>query len=185
MNRIGDIPARANYALNVEVLRKEWGFKGFLITDYNNISPLDSEASLAGGITVQMAGKENPLSETSSKGVRYLLRQSMHHMLYSLLQSNAAAGLLEGQPSSEGVKVYVLMLAGIDAVVLLLALSGVGLSFARYYNKDKEVVNAVVLKRINVASIIHLVILVAVVIAALVIFFVYGLPLLQYAFNIA
>lgn len=185
MNRIGDIPARANYALNVEVLRQEWGFKGFLITDYNNISPLDSEACLAGGITVQLAGKENPLSETSSKGARYLLRQSMHHMLYSLLQSNAAAGLLEGQPSSEGVKVYVLMLAGIDAVVLLLALSGVGLSFARYRNKDKEVVNAVVLKRINVASIIHLVILVAVVIAALVIFFVYGLPLLQYAFNIA
>lgn len=33
-NRVGCIWAGANYALNVEILRNEWGFKGSLITDY-------------------------------------------------------------------------------------------------------------------------------------------------------
>lgn len=33
-NRVGCIWAGANYALNVQILREEWGFKGMLITDY-------------------------------------------------------------------------------------------------------------------------------------------------------
>ncbi|MCR5079548.1 MAG: glycoside hydrolase family 3 C-terminal domain-containing protein [Bacilli bacterium] len=184
MNRIGDIPARANYALNVSVIREEWGFKGFIITDYNNIGEEDSEACLSGGITVQFAGMGNPLAETESNGVRYLIRENTHYVLYSLLHSNAAAGIAEGQTSSEGVKVYVLLLIALDAVVAILALGGVTLSFFRFRAKDKEGTDVAVVKRFNVATIIYLGVLAAVLIAAVIIFFTWALPLLQYAFNI-
>lgn len=185
MNRIGNIPARANYAMNVEVLRKEWGFKGFIITDYNNITPLDSEACLSGGITVQMSGRANPLAETESKGVRFLLRENAHYLLYSLLQTNAAAGLAEGKVGSQGVKVYVLLLIGLDAIVVIMALGGIGLSLARFKVKEAGETKALAFKRLNIATIIYLIVLVLLIVAALIIFFTWALPLLQYAFNIA
>jgi len=184
MNRIGDIPARAHYALNVNVLREEWGFKGFTITDYNNISEEDSEACLAGGTTVQMAGMANPLVETESNGVRYLIRQNTHYLLYSLLNSNAAAGLAEGITAKEGVKIYVLLLVAVDTVIGLLALAGIGISFFRYRALDQEGASAVAIKRLNIAAIVYLGVLAAVVIAALIVFFTWALPLLRYAFNI-
>ena len=33
-NRVGSIWAGGNYALNTQILRNEWGFKGATVTDY-------------------------------------------------------------------------------------------------------------------------------------------------------
>mgnify|MGYP005795605507 CR=1 FL=1 len=66
MNRIGSVRCRSNYALNINVLRGEWGYEGFVITDYNVISTSESEACLAGGCNLQLTGMANPLPDTSS-----------------------------------------------------------------------------------------------------------------------
>jgi len=134
---------------------------------------------------VQMSGRANPLAETESKGVRFLLRENAHYLLYSLLQTNAAAGLAEGKVGSQGVKVYVLLLIGLDAIVVIMALGGIGLSLARFKAKEAGETKALAFKRLNIATIIYLIVLVLLIVAALIIFFTWALPLLQYAFNIA
>ncbi len=39
-NEIGGVPSTANYFTLTQVLRNEWGFKGFVISDYNSIAEL-------------------------------------------------------------------------------------------------------------------------------------------------
>lgn len=39
-NEIGGIPSTASHFLMTDVLRKEWGFKGFVVTDYTGINEL-------------------------------------------------------------------------------------------------------------------------------------------------
>ncbi|MGC8864420.1 MAG: beta-glucosidase BglX [Bacteroidales bacterium] len=39
-NEIGGVPSTGNYHLLTEILRNEWGFKGFVVTDYTSINEM-------------------------------------------------------------------------------------------------------------------------------------------------
>ncbi len=183
MGRIGNTRCRSSYALNISVLRGEWGYEGFVITDYNVINTSESEACLAGGCNLQLTGMANPLPETSSKGVQYMLRDSLHRALYFCANSRLVAGI--GDDYSAGVPVYVLMLIAIDAVIAAYIVCGILLNLynIRFANRA-EVTPAMKKKRI-ILNIVYYALLAAFVIAVLVIFFAWGLPLLQQAFKIS
>lgn len=77
-NEIDGIPASANRWLMTEVLRNQWGFKGFVVTDYTAISEMIdhglgdlkqvSALSLKAGIDMDMV----------SEGLLTTLKQSLH-----------------------------------------------------------------------------------------------------------
>lgn len=183
MNRIGNIRCRSNYALNHNVLRTEWGYNGFVITDYNVVSPSESEACLAGGCNLQLTGMANSLAETSSKGVRYLLRESMHRALYFCANSRLVAQLGDKKYNA-GIPVYVLWLVILDALVVAYIVFGILLNVynIRFANKDSVTDN--MKKKRRVLNIVYYTFLAAFVVAILVIFFAWGLPLLKQAFKI-
>jgi len=66
-NEIDGVPATANKWLLTDVLRKQWGFKGFLVTDYTGINEMVdhgigdlqtvSARALAAGIDMDMVGE--------------------------------------------------------------------------------------------------------------------------------
>ena len=66
-NDINGIPATANKFLQTDVLRKQWGFKGFVVTDYTGINEMEahglgdlktvSALALKAGIHMDMVGE--------------------------------------------------------------------------------------------------------------------------------
>lgn len=66
-NDVNGIPATANKFLQTEVLRKQWGFKGFVVTDYTGINEMEahglgdlktvSALALKAGIDMDMVGE--------------------------------------------------------------------------------------------------------------------------------
>ena len=95
-NRIGATASSANKGIMVNVLREEWGFKGYSVTDFT-------------GVTMKAAPKESILYGTTafcgmgSPSISYwnadtlsnypamveALQQSMHYALYALANSYA------------------------------------------------------------------------------------------------
>ena len=183
MNRIGNVRCRSNYALNIELVRGEWGFEGFIITDYNVINTSESEACLAGGCNLQLTGMANPLPETSSKGAQYLLRDSLHRTLFFCANSRLVDGI--GDNYSAGVPVYVLMLIAIDAVIVAYVVCGILLNLYNIRFANRAEVTAQMKRKRLVLNIVYYALLAAFIIAVLIIFFAWGLPLLQQAFKIS
>ena len=183
MARIGSMRVRSSYTLNISVLRGEWGYEGFVITDYNVITPAESEACLAGGCNLQLTGMANPVVETSSAGVQYMLRDSLHRSLYFSANSRLVAGL--GDNYSSGVPVYVLALIAVDLVVAAYIACGILLNIYNIRFANRSEVTADMKKKHLALNIVYYAFLAAFIIAVIVIFFSWGLPLLQQAFKIS
>ncbi len=93
-SRIGYRWAGANYGLLTDILRKEWGFKGFVITDIEIYPFMTADAMIrAGGDLVLSAGKAEPRQVTASAGDEathlMAIRQATKNILYAVANSNA------------------------------------------------------------------------------------------------
>jgi len=89
-NEIDGVPATANKWLLTDVLRKQWGFKGFLVTDYTGINEMIdhgigdlqtvSARALMAGIDMDMVGE----------GILLTTQKSLKEGKVTLAQINAA-----------------------------------------------------------------------------------------------
>jgi beta-glucosidase len=92
-NRIGTKWAGGNYALLTTVLRKEWGFVGMVICDYNSGTPYMNrrQEAYAGG-NLNLASDRtyywNNAKSTDATEVA-ILRQNTKELLYAVANSNA------------------------------------------------------------------------------------------------
>ena len=95
-NRIGATASSANAAVQVDILRNEWGFLGYSVTDFTGVTPkaAPKESILAG--TTAFCGMGSPgvsyWSESALKGdedMLLALKDSMHYALYALSRSYA------------------------------------------------------------------------------------------------
>ncbi len=113
-SRIGYRWAGANYGLLTDILRKEWGFKGFVITDIEIYPFMNADAMIrAGGDLVLSSGKVAPRQVTESAGdpATHLtaMRTAIKNSLYTVANSNAmqtpvgASVLLEKADLKEAV----------------------------------------------------------------------------------
>jgi beta-glucosidase len=140
MNRIGAINTRGCYALLTSLLRNEWGFQGSIITDACNDSGAQANQDIAAGVNYIM----NPGGASFSSGtikenrLRNALRDSAHHYLYVIVNSNAMNGMYNGAVYTEGTPVYWLILIATDvAIVGIIVLSDVVI-FRKLRKKDVE-----------------------------------------------
>ena len=92
---MGTTWAGASNALCNILLRDEWGFKGSVITDYNNDSMPCSAGLRAGNDewlipALNSSGSLNNAVNQSPNDMRYYMRKACKNILYSLAHSNAA-----------------------------------------------------------------------------------------------
>lgn len=133
-NRIGATWAGGNYNLLTGVLRNEWGFNGFVLTDYEVADYMFTSQCLAAGgdaklKTVGLSG--NFLFGYSLNGKteeQAYAREAAHHILYTVVNSAAMNGYVHGVEFVNGFAYYkiilivwdVLSAAGIAVLVLFL-----------------------------------------------------------------
>lgn len=137
-NRIGAIWAGGNYNLITDVLREEWSFNGFALTDYSQgeTSYMATEQMLRAGGDAQLTqyGTRFRITPTNT----YYVKQAMKHILYTVVNSNAMNGFIEGTKAAKTpFAYYYLIIIAID----VLCVGGIALCtffIIRKIKKDKK-----------------------------------------------
>ena len=125
-NRIGATWAGGHYNLITGVLRNEWGFKGFVLTDYEVGSGkgayMDTNQSLAAGgdAKLKTVGMDSIFGYDIAKNKAYqgYARDAAHHILYTVVHSQGMNGFVHGVEFVNGVAYYNFILLGWDIVAV-------------------------------------------------------------------
>ena len=97
-NRIGGTWAGGSYALQTEVLRDEWGFRGLVISDFNLYDYMDSDQGIRAGTDLQLTWNsfKADFADTSNATTRQAIRTAYKNMCYTVANSNAMQGVAPG-----------------------------------------------------------------------------------------
>lgn len=126
-NRIGDTWTGGHYNLLTGVLRGEWGFCGFVMTDANSyLGHMDRHQMIeAGGDgSLRYLKDEEFVFDRKSTVDYHYGREAAHHILYTVANSKAMIGAMPGSKLT-GIPTDKKLRIGLTAVsILLLALDG-------------------------------------------------------------
>lgn len=94
-NRIGTVWTGGSYDLLTNLLRKEWGFNGMVITDFNLKSYMNTDQMIRAGGDINLSGGKAPTESTSSTSVTSI-RRACKNILYTVANSCAMNGYGDG-----------------------------------------------------------------------------------------
>ena len=120
MTRMGAVPAGGHYGMQTRVVRGEWGFKGFIITDMP--TQTDSDLLLRSGGDIQLSTQFYPAADKASNTMKNLVRESVHHIMYAVVNSNYMNGKGPGVTVTQGMSGYdvlVILFNTVIAVVIV------------------------------------------------------------------
>ncbi|WP_161522202.1 glycoside hydrolase family 3 protein [Bifidobacterium aemilianum] len=127
MNYIGATWAGASYALNTELLRDEWGFRGLEISDMvMNAGSNSVDQALRSGTDSWMAwgtAFTSLIKDKSSPTGVSVIRRAVKNMSYAIVNSHTMNGLAPGTEITYRTSPWKIWLAGADALVLVFALA--------------------------------------------------------------
>lgn len=131
-NCIGDTWAGGNRALITDVLRGEWGFEGFVLTDSVRTDFMYADQMLRAGGDACLMSTAIPVYDTESATALKCLQSSVKNICYTVAHSNAMNGVAPGSTISYGlapwaigllignIVIYALIIGGIVWIVLRL-----------------------------------------------------------------
>ncbi len=95
-NRIGMVASSANYGVQYEILRNEWGFSGYSVTDFTGLNPVAApkESILAGTTAFCGFGANDPYININNleaiaadADLAKAIQDGMHCVLYAISNS--------------------------------------------------------------------------------------------------
>ena len=133
-NYIGAEWAGASSALCNTVLRDEWGFRGFVLTDYFGVyGYMNSDQAIRGGTDCMLVSYDtetNHVKDTSSATSVKAMRQACKNIMYTVVNSRA----YEPENLNTGLPTWQIMAIAID-VVLGAAIIGLEVLTVKSYRK--------------------------------------------------
>ena len=130
-NRIGATWAGGHYYLITEVLRNEWGFNGFVLTDYEvgdgKGAYMDTNQTIAAGGDAKLKTVGLSMEWETMLGYKLqrhpelleLGREAAHHILYTVVHSSGMNGFVHGVEFVNGFAYYKLILIAWDILTLV------------------------------------------------------------------
>ena len=138
-NRIGATWTGGSYALLTELVREEWGFDGFIITDNANTGVfMDAYQMIEAGGDSKLTYLDQSdwwTYDENDPAQYHYGREAIHHLLYTVANSNAMDGVMHGSVYKPGTqKVEMLMI-----VINVVSVVGLGLiGFTGWRNHVKR-----------------------------------------------
>jgi beta-glucosidase len=124
-NRIGATWAGGSEALMTDVLRGEWGFEGFAISDFNLYPYMNPNQSISAGTDLTLTFQPSKsFGDTSSAKAVTDIREATHNILFTVASSNAMNGLAPGATVSYTPPTWVYIQIGASILVGLLVVAG-------------------------------------------------------------
>ena len=138
-NRIGSTWAGGSHALMTDVLRSEWGFEGFVITDFNLYGYMYPDQGIAAGSDHMLTFEPFKVIEDDKSAYAVdNLRTVAHNIMYTVVNSNAMNGIAPAGQISYTPPTWRFVQIAID-VVLGLAIIGLTLMvILRVRRKETE-----------------------------------------------
>ena len=131
-NRIGSTWAGGSEALMTNVLRTEWGFEGFAISDFNLYPYMNPNQSISAGTDLTLTFQPSKsLSDTSSAKAVTDIRNATQNILFTVANSNAMNGLAPGTTVDYTPPTWVYIQYAVSAVLGALVLLGAFLVWRR------------------------------------------------------
>ena len=121
-NYIGTKQCSQHYGLLTGVVRNEWGYNGLIETDmYNSTLQWQRDLMLRSGCDMWMVGTVVTAKDTSSATIKNVIREAVHHISYTVVNSSAMQGLAPGAKISYRMSSWekVLLLCDAAAAVLI------------------------------------------------------------------
>lgn len=136
-NRIGTKWTGGDYRLCTEILRDEWGFRGYVICDFaTGAAYMNSRQMAYAGGDINLRNPAVSWYSSGDTGDAIILRQCAKNLMYAVVNSNAMNGDVIGyrQP------IWYIMMFVVDAIVLVCIAAWV---FFAVYTARKENVKCV------------------------------------------
>ncbi len=141
-NRIGTVWAGGSKELMTNVLRDEWGFRGFGLSDFNLYSYMNPDQGMRAGTDMQLTWKayKSDFADTSSATARIALRSAFHNVFYTVTNSNAMQDVAPGTIITYKTSGWRIMFYIIDGVLGTFVVAGTAWVLVRVLvlNKKKE-----------------------------------------------
>ena len=134
-NYIGTEWAGGRSSLMTGILRDEWGFEGFAITDFNLYDYMNKNQGFYAGTDhmLTMAAISGNIPDTTSAPAIASMRNSLRNMLYTVANSNAMNGIAPGTTVTYGLAPWQMVLYAVSAVIGL----GVAFGFYKWFKSGK------------------------------------------------
>lgn len=125
-NRIGTTWAGGNKNLMTNVLREEWGFRGFAISDFNLYEYMSADQGMRAGTDMQLTWSmmKGAFADTDSATARQAIRTAYHNVFYTVANSNAMQGVAPGTIITYKTSGWRILFYVVDGVLLSFVLLG-------------------------------------------------------------
>jgi beta-glucosidase len=124
MTFVGPMFTGNSYALLTTLLREEWGFEGFVITDFTSGTNKHKDRGYRVGNDLWLGMRTTELNNLDTATAQWAIRRAVHNIAYVYVNSNAYQGVAPGARVYFDMSPWKITLIAVSVVAGVLVLAG-------------------------------------------------------------